>query len=179
MTTSGEPGANIPLQPLVFETLAHTPAVLRSLLGGVPEPVLETARDGAWAPKDLVAHLLSIHFAGNVQRARIILENDDPDIPGVDEAAVLEASGMRAWPLDRLLAEFEAARAESLTWLRTLTDAQLARSGRHAVVGRITVADVLHHIAYHDLVHVRQLLRMLESPLEPRRGAMRQAMPAD
>lgn len=170
---------NIPLHPLVFETLARTPDVVRAMLAGMPDGVVEAPDAEGWSPKDVVAHLLSIHYAANVQRARLILDNDDPVIPGVDEIATLESSGMRGWALAKLLDAYTAARAESLSWLRALSDAELARSGRHAVVGVVTIADVLHHIAYHDQVHVRQIALMLAAPLEQRRGAMRAAMPAD
>lgn len=171
--------ANIPLHPLVFETLARTPRILRATLANMPDDIVAAPDADGWSPKDVVAHLLSIHLAANVQRARLILDNDDPVIPGVDEVATLESSGMRAWPLARLLDEYEAARDDALSWLRPLNDAQLARSGRHAIVGVITSADVLHHIAYHDEVHIKQIISMLAAPLEVRRGAMRAAMPAD
>jgi hypothetical protein len=175
----GTRGANVPLHPLVFETLERTPAVVRAMLAGLPDAVVEAPDAEGWSAKDVVAHLLSIHYAANVQRVRLMLDNDDPVIPAVDELATLEASGMRAWPLERLLDEYGPARAEALAWLRPLTDAQCARTGRHAVAGTITIADVLHHVAWHDQTHVRQIATLLAAPLEQRRGAMRVAAPAE
>ena len=106
-----------------------------------------------------------------------MLDNDDPIVPNVDEHATLEASGMRAWPLARLLDKYEAARAESMQWLGALTPDQLARSGRHASAGAIRIADVMHHVAYHDLLHLGQITQKLYAPVEPRRGAMGAAFP--
>ena len=37
----------------------------------------------------------------------------------------------------------------------------------------ISVADVLNHVAYHDLLHIGQIAGLLAAPIEARRGAMR------
>jgi hypothetical protein len=43
----------------------------------------------------------------------------------------------------------------------------------HSGVGEISIADVIHHVAYHDLIHIAQAARLASAPLEPLRGAMR------
>jgi hypothetical protein len=159
------------LDPAAMATLARTPAVLRSMLEGMPEAAITTPGAEGWSPKDVVAHLLSIHYAASVQRVKWILEN--AVVPNVDEDETLRASGMRDWPLSRLLDEYATARAEAMVWLRELTPEQLARTGQHQVAGTITVADVVHHIAFHDQLHIAQVAQLLSVPLEQRRGAMR------
>jgi hypothetical protein len=161
------------LDPAAMATLACTPAVLRSMLEGMPEAAITTPGAEGWSPKDVVAHLLSIHYAANVQRVKWILENENAVVPNVDEDDTLRASGMRDWPLARLLDEYAAARGEAMVWLRELTPEQLARTGQHQVAGPITVADVVHHIAFHDQLHIAQVAQLLSIPLEQRRGAMR------
>ncbi len=158
-------------------TLERTPSVLRAMLGDMPDAVVNAPGGEGWSPRDVVAHLLSIHYAANVQRVRWMLDNDDPAIPDVDEHATLETSGMRTWPLDRLLDEYAAARAEAMVMLRAVTPQQLARTGRHAIAGTITIGDVMHHVAYHDLLHVGQITQLLYAPLERHRGAMGAAFP--
>ncbi|MEX2246129.1 MAG: DinB family protein [Dehalococcoidia bacterium] len=165
------------LHPSTIPTLERTPAVLRAMLTGMPKDALEAPGAEGWSPHDVVAHLLSIHYAANVQRVRMMLDADDPAIPNVDEHETLETSGMRAWPLPRLLDEYQSARAEAMGWMCALTGEQLGRTGRHSVAGTITIADVLHHIAYHDLVHTAQITKLLYAPVEARRGPMRTSFP--
>jgi len=104
-----------------------------------------------------------------------MLDRDDPHVAPVDEEAALERSGYRGRPLAWLLDAFERERAESMRLLRPLTAEHVARSGRHAQLGGITVADVIHHVAFHDLVHVRQIASMLEGPMNDARANMRDA----
>ncbi len=167
------------LYPSTLITLERTPAVLRTMLEGLPAEVIDARGVEGWTARDVVAHLLSIHYAANVQRVKWILDGDNPVVPNVDEDAVLESSGMRIWPLPKLLDQYASARAESVAWLRTLTPDDYARTGRHEVAGVISVADVLHHIAYHDLIHIAQTAKLISGPLEERRGRMRDGFPAD
>jgi hypothetical protein len=64
-------------------------------------------------------------------------------------------------------------RAEALVWLCALTPAQLARTGRHSTAGSLTAAEIINHKAWHDLLHIGQICRMLSVPLDAGSGAMR------
>lgn len=157
--------------------LASTPATLRALLISLPSDAVVHAGDEGWSARDVVAHLLARHDDALVGRVRAMLERDDPLIPDIPDETGIDA--LRERPVGELCDDFAARRAEATAWLRTLSDAQLARGGRHEVAGAITIADVLHHLAYHDLLHVAQAARLIAAPMEQRRGAIRAAFPDD
>lgn len=169
--------ANGTLFSSTLATLERTPLVLRDMMLGLPGEAVAAKGAEGWSAHDVLAHLLSIHYRANVQRVKLIVEADHPVIPNVDEEATLRESGMQGWPVERLLDEYAAARAESVAWLRSLPAGALARTGQHSVAGEISAADVLHHIAYHDLLHVAQIAKLLYAPLEARRGRMRDGFP--
>jgi hypothetical protein len=167
------PQPEVTLHPASLDVLTSTPALLRSMLAPLPAAAIESRGGEGWSPKDIVAHLLSISPQAALERVRLMLEHDNPMIPNVDEEATLAASGMRSWPLPRLLDEFAVERGERMSRLTHLSDVELRRPGRHSVAGVITVADVINHVAYHDLLHVAQIAQLLAAPIEERRGAMR------
>jgi uncharacterized damage-inducible protein DinB len=164
--------------PLIAGTravLAGTPAALRAMLGALPEDVATRADGDGWSPRDVLAHVLSVEPWALTHRVRLMLDANDPAIPNVDEADALARSGFRRRSVEWLLEEFERARGENLAWLRALGADELGRSGRHAQLGTITVANVLHHIAFHDLDHVGQVAAMLRPVYDEGRGRMRDA----
>lgn len=116
---------------------------------------------------------MSLYGPTLVDRIRPILERDEAPIPNADEAAILEASGLRNKPLAELLDQFDRQRQDAVPWLSGLSDEQLARVGIHSAAGRVSVADLIHHKAWHDLLHIEQVCRLLAEPLDERRGAMR------
>jgi hypothetical protein len=165
------------LYPSTVITLERTPSVLHAMLDGLPDEVATRAGDGGWSARDVVAHLLSVHRAANLQRVRWMLDADDPFIANIDEEQVLEASGMRAWPIERLLDEFAGERGEAMAMVRALTPEQMTRTGRHEIAGTIRIVDILHHVAYHDLLHIAQIARLLLEPLDEARGGMAAGFP--
>jgi hypothetical protein len=158
-----------------IDVLAATPAALRALLVSLPADIVEQAGDEGWSARDVVAHLLARHDDALVGRVRAMLERDDPSIPDIPDETGIEA--LRGRSVTELCDDFASRRAEAAAWLGTLSDEQLARGGRHEVAGAITIADVLHHLAYHDLLHLAQAARLIGTPLERRRGAIRAAFP--
>jgi hypothetical protein len=156
-----------------LDIYSATPATLVALLAGLPEKLTSTPADEGWSPHDVVVHLTSLDPFSMVGRVRAIVEQDDPVIPDLDEHAVLEESGLRGRPLGGVLDQMARQRAEALLWLRALTPQQLARTGRHSTAGLLTAAEIIHHKAWHDLLHIGQICRMLSVPLDAGSGAMR------
>jgi hypothetical protein len=59
------------------------------------------------------------------------------------------------------LGAFRARRAESLALLRGLTPGQWERGGIHPTRGRMTIADLVRLMVWHDDNHVEQIRRGL------------------
>jgi hypothetical protein len=160
-----------------FEVLESTPSTLRALLGSLPESAVAEPGDEGWSPSDVLAHLISVQPPALVERIRLIVEGDEPPVPNIDEEEALRSSGVRGRPVSELLDRFERDRNEALAWLRGLSKEAFAKGGTHQVAGRITAADQVNHIAYHDLAHTRQIISLLIPRLERSRGAMGDSFP--
>jgi hypothetical protein len=156
-----------------LDVLGSIPGLLETIVVQLPRWVLEEPADADWSPKDVIAHLLVSEERGSFSRIRQILDQDHPPLQNLDEQDELERSGFRAWEPLALLFEFERRRREHVEWLRSVEKSLLSRSGNHSVVGPVSVEELVFHAANHDCLHLRQLLGMVQSHFEPRRGAMR------
>jgi hypothetical protein len=161
-----------PLRVAALESVASTPALLRVLVETLPAKVLAQPADGDWSPHDVAAHLLLTNRIGAFARIRTIVAEDEPALLNHDEEEELRRSGLRERPVAEIVDEFGTRRAEDVAWLRTLDDAAYARVGHHSVAGRVTAEEFLFHGAYHDMLHLAQLARMIGAAFEPLRGGM-------
>jgi hypothetical protein len=173
MTEQAEGG----LAPGTLAVLSSTPAVFEALFDGQREEVLSCPGEEGWSPNDVLAHLISIQGPALVDRVKAILDGDLPLLPDADEHKILAASGLRGRPARELLQMFSERRAQAMLLLERLRPEDLRRRGRHELAGEVSAADVIHHMAYHDLLHVAQAAGLLAEPIERRRGAMREAFP--
>ncbi len=148
------------LEPGTLEVIASTPSVLRALTATLPEFATDERDGEAWSARDVVAHLLD-RWPSQRDRVQKMLAEAHPTILDEDEVAGLEASGLRQRPLVWLLDEFERVRAAEAATFRALSVVDLARTGQHSAAGPITVAELLNHVAYHDLLHVQQIAATL------------------
>jgi hypothetical protein len=165
------------LAPGTLAVLSSTPRVFHALFDGQPEEALSRPGDEGWSPNDVLAHLISIQGPALVDRVRAILDGDLPLLPDADEHKILAASGLRGRPARELLQMFTERRAQAMLLLERMQPEDLRRRGRHELAGEVSAADVIHHMAYHDLLHVAQAAGLLAEPIERRRGAMREAFP--
>ncbi len=128
--------------------------------------LLRPAGPGGWSIKDLLAHVASSEEM-NVKFARRMVTHDAPvqrralagafpDFPGefeLDKFNAWMAERGRAQSWDQVLAALQRVRGETLTWLESLTPAQLERTGEHAVWGKQSVYAMLRILVIHDRLH--------------------------
>jgi hypothetical protein len=142
--------------------LGTTSARWMSLTGAVPAELLtRPAAAGEWSALDCLQHLVDTERMVFPDRVRHLLAgedfpNFDPDSQGTAPDVNLSAA---------VLAEsFAAMRAESMALLETLTVADLDLRSRHSELGIISMRELLHEWAGHDLMHTVQAERALMQP---------------
>jgi hypothetical protein len=148
-----------------LDVLAGTPPVLSAIVSNLPRSAQdERPSEGAWSPREVLAHLLHAETTTMAPRVKRAAEennvkfdqNPTPQPPPGDGRQM-----SNAWA---------DARAENLAWLRQLTPGQRAHVVQHPRFGEITVDTYVAEWAYHDLDHLRQILSVLAADLYPHIG---------
>ena len=165
------------LAPGTLTFMAAMPAVLQTLFARQSQDILGRRGREGWSPKDVLAHLISIQQPALVDRVKAMLDRDLPLLPNVDEHETLEQAGLRDRPTQELLQTFTKQRGKAMRFLESLGQEEMRRRGSHELAGEISVADAIHHMGYHDLLHLAQISNLLAEAIEMRRGAMREAFP--
>jgi hypothetical protein len=130
-------------------------------LAGIPEARLRRPEAaGKWSAVAIVQHLADSELILSV-RARLILSEDRPPIRGFDQDLWAERFDYAGASLQLALAELRAVREANLALWRRLGPAELGREGMHSERGPESLGHLLRLMAAHDLVHRRQIDRVL------------------
>src|SRR5258705_6163905 len=147
---------------LSIEVLERSPATFRALLGGLGEPWARgTEGPETFSPFDVVGHLIDGEETDWIPRARIILaRGPNPRFEPYDRFRHRTRNVNRS--LESLLLEFAKLRADNLevlrTWRVTAADLELVRM--HALLGPVTLRQLLAGWVVHDLGHIAQIARV-------------------
>ena len=145
----------------LLDVYRSTPVILGALLRGLPpDGARERAGEDGWSIVEVVAHLGDTEERAH-ERMRRMVREDDPELPGYDEAALAVERRYREMDLGEALQRFTSLRAEQVAELAGLAPEAWARTGRHQEVGPITVQSLTAHMAAHDAVHLAQIARLL------------------
>ena len=143
--------------------LRHTPSVLNSLLGGLPETwVHENEGPETWSSFDVVEHLVEAESTNWIPRIRhLIKHGESVAFPPFDRVGFVEKS--KGKNIAEMLDTFEQARAGSLQDLDELrlTPQDRWRMGTHPDFGRVTLGQLIATWAIHDLNHLGQIVKVL------------------
>lgn len=144
------------------EVLERTPRTLEAWLSGLSEGWLRSNEgDDTWNPVQVVDHLVESERTNWLPRLAFLLqEGESKPFPPFDRFAHL---GRSEQSLAQKLAEFQAARTESLAKLKTLADPErdLERTGRHPAFGVVKARELLSTWVVHDLTHIAQIVRVM------------------
>jgi len=143
--------------------LARTPATLNALLRDLPDSwTRQNEGEKTWSAFDVVGHLIHGERTDWMVRAKVILRfGEDQPFEPFDRWAQMRESQNKS--LGQRLDEFARLRAENLDELRALSlqPDDLARRGRHPVLGVVTLSQLLATWAAHDLTHLHQISRVM------------------
>lgn len=141
--------------------LARTPAWCAEALAEVPATRLSRSEaPGKWSVAGVLQHLADSEGV-NGHRIRLMLVEDRPPIAAYDQDAWARAFDYASADAPAALRDFTAIREANLRVWRSLDGPALARGGVHAERGVETVGHLLRLLAAHDLVHRRQMERIL------------------
>src|SRR5579872_1812627 len=145
-----------------LDQLEATPEILRALMCELSDG------DARWKPApdrfsvaEVLAHLS--HSEGHCYRMRVdrFLDEDLPELEPDDAQMWLDL--YRDADPEDAFDHFEEQRETNLEFLRGLEASAGERKAMHKEVGEITLAQMLHEWALHDLGHVRQVAELVRA----------------
>jgi hypothetical protein len=145
-----------------LDLLEATPAILRGLMAEISE------EDARWKPapdRFSIAEVLShlSHSEGHCYRPRVerFLSEEMPEFE-LDDAQMHLEVYKNADP-EEDFAHFEDQRETNVERLRGLPAEAGKRKARHLAAGEITLSQMLHEWALHDLGHIRQIAELVRA----------------
>ena len=152
----------MPDQLPCLDLLEATPAILRGLMSEISD------EDARWKPApdrfsiaEVLAHLS--HSEGQCYRARVdrFLAETMPRFEPDDAQMYLEL--YRNGDPGEDFRHFEEQRERNVELLRGLPAEAGSRLAMHRAAGQITLSQMLHEWALHDLGHVRQVAELVRA----------------
>lgn len=144
-----------------MQVLRETPAALRlTIAGRTAEQLGRPEAPGKWSVRQVVQHLADSELVGGF-RYRMVLAHDRPMIQGYDQDRWAERLRYDEADLDTAIADFTTMRQGNIRLLLRATPADRERVMVHAERGEESLAHMIRMYAGHDLVHLRQMARIL------------------
>jgi hypothetical protein len=118
-----------------IDTLAHTPAKLRSAVKELAGEQLDTPyRPGGWTIRQVVHHFPDSHM-NSYMRFRLALTEDEPVIKPYHENLWAELTDAQTAPIEASLELFDGLHRRWVALLSKLTPEQFQRTFRHPEIG--------------------------------------------
>jgi uncharacterized damage-inducible protein DinB len=140
------------------KALTATPKDLARLLRGLPRPDARPAAN-QWSAAEVINHLADVELL-YLARLRLVVSEEQPPLPRIhpDESRF----DKQATPAE-LLSRFEAARAETVTFLEGLPPGAWQRKGHHETQGQVSLRFLVQYLVEHDTNHLNQIVQIKEA----------------
>jgi hypothetical protein len=140
--------------------LEKTPVLLETLLGDVHADLAhwKPAAD-RWSIAEILAHLADLERVYS-ERARRMLAEEAPLLQAYDQTEAAAGGEYSGGSAAEHLARFSALRRDNVAFLKTAGASAGERTARHSDLGLVTLSQMLHELASHDLGHLRQIAEL-------------------
>lgn len=138
---------------------AEGPKLFRAALAEAPAEMLQwRPAPGKWSVHEVVVHCADSESNAH-GRIRTLVAEKDPVIQGYDQDLWAKTFDYHSRPIETALATVEAVRANTVPIIRSMTDADWAKMGRHTESGSYGAEDWLKSYGTHLEVHAAQIRR--------------------
>ena len=146
----------------VRPVLTTTPTRWMNLIQALPADLLrEPPAPGEWSALECLQHLVDAERSVFPVRLQALLVGQD--FPAFDPDSQGTKPDVNQSMTD-LVGDFARLRNSSLDALAKITPADLPRTARHAELGIVTLSELVHEWAAHDLMHTVQAERAMMQP---------------
>jgi hypothetical protein len=146
-----------------MEVLGQLLPWLTGRIQGISDSALRRPEaQNKWSVIEVIQHLADSDLVAGF-RTRMVLSEDRPVLQGYDQDRWASEFRYREVGLPRAMDQLHGLRLANLNLWKALSPAQLERVGLHSERGPESVSHILRLMAAHDLVHRRQIDRILAS----------------
>ncbi len=128
---------------------------------GAPDP----SPPGEWSVHRIAAHMRDTEWQVFFLRAERLFNEEQPLVENFDQEAWDRAHYDANEPLDKVKAEFKAARKKFVRLLREASMREWDNWALHPEYGKISLDWLLEHGYYHTLEHITQIGKLREHAL--------------
>lgn len=142
-------------------SLRRTPDNLDAALRGRPESWLDSRHvDDVLSPREVVGHFIQGEKEDWIPRIEIVLEYGESRAFTPFEVYAAQAESHHV-SVEEMLTQFRTLRIKNLAKLTELdlNDDQLDTRGTHPAHGAVTLEELIHTWAAHDLYHLGQIFK--------------------
>ena len=148
--------------PGLIEEIAAAPARFRDAVRGLDDAQLDTPyRPGGWTVRQTVHHVADSHMNSFI-RLRLALTEHEPTIRPTIRRRGRELADSRTAPVELSLQLIENLHARWVLLLKTLSDADFARTFRHPEIGLVRLDTNLALYAWHGRHHAAHITGLRE-----------------
>ena len=143
--------------------MKRTCDILGHILKNITEEQAHTLQDGpeGWTIIEVVCHLRDFDIIF-YNRAKMMLEQDHPQLPAFDHEAMAIEKNYQGDELAYAYYDLKESREKFVEFFKSLTDEQWERTGVHPERDSFTMTDAVMQVGLHDTDHLEQITRILE-----------------
>jgi len=140
--------------------IAAAPEHLREAVEGLNDDQLDTPyRPGGWTVRQVIHHVADSHMHSNI-RMRFALTAQEPTIMPYPEAVWAELPDARNAPVETSLDLLQNLHHRWVTLLKSLSEADFARTFRHPELGTVRLDTNVALYAWHGRHHTAHITRL-------------------
>jgi uncharacterized damage-inducible protein DinB len=144
-------------RPGMIADIAAAPAHFRRAAAGLDEAQLDTPyRPGGWTVRQTVHHVADSHM-NSFSRFRLALTENEPLIFAYQQELWAELHDSRAAPVETSLQLLDSLHTRWVMLLKSLSDADFARTFRHPEIGLVRLDLYLALYAWHGRHHAAHI----------------------